>query len=321
MSGSPAASISTTDLYNSLNLKIKIHPTKLAQIKFLVSPSRRLLLLLCTYILGLIITGTASSVLIHAGGALRYPAMLRIATVVQDLFLFILPAVATAMIITRQPAALLAIDKLPPLPTTVAATVVLICSSPLMEAVIRLNDSVHLPDRFREFEAALRNMEDTAGATVEMLLNGNPTASLILGILIVGIMTGFAEEIFFRGAFQRILASCNMSHHAAIWIAAAVFSALHMQFFGFFPRMLLGAFFGYMLLWSGSLWLPVMLHALNNSLFVIFRHTTGNGSIPTDFLPPSVAMLLSAIITIGVLWWLHRQYIISNNPPLPSETK
>ncbi len=77
--------------------------------------------------------------------------------------------------------------------------------------------------------------------------------------------------IFFRGALQRIMATGGVSAHAAIWIAAFVFSAFHMQFFGFLPRLLIGAFFGYLLWWSGSLWLPVCAHALNNTMALVLE--------------------------------------------------
>ncbi len=62
-----------------------------------------------------------------------------------------------------------------------------------------------------------------------------------------------------------------------IWVSAILFSALHMQFYGFFPRMLLGAFFGYLLLWSGSLWLPIIAHFVNNCVAVIFYYLKFNG--------------------------------------------
>ena len=57
--------------------------------------------------------------------------------------------------------------------------------------------------------------------------------------------------------------------HLAVWIVAFVFSTLHFQFYGFVPRMLLGAIFGYAYLWSGSLWVPVIAHAYNNSSVVV----------------------------------------------------
>jgi membrane protease YdiL (CAAX protease family) len=58
------------------------------------------------------------------------------------------------------------------------------------------------------------------------------------------------------------------NYHVAIWVTAILFSALHMQFYGFLPRMLLGAMFGYVFYWSGSLWLPILGHFINNGSVV-----------------------------------------------------
>ena len=54
-----------------------------------------------------------------------------------------------------------------------------------------------------------------------------------------------------------------------IWIAAILFSAFHLQFYGFLPRMILGAYFGYLLYWSKSIWIPVFAHFVNNAFAVI----------------------------------------------------
>ena len=68
---------------------------------------------------------------------------------------------------------------------------------------------------------------------------------------------------------QKLIDEKWQNHHIAIWVTAIIFSAIHLQFFGFFPRMLLGAFFGYLLVWSKSIWLPIYAHFLNNSMAVV----------------------------------------------------
>ena len=74
-----------------------------------------------------------------------------------------------------------------------------------------------------------------------------------------------------------------MSKPASVWIAAFVFSAMHFQFFGFIPRLLLGAFFGYLYIWSGSIWTSVFAHALNNSMVVITAWLVAKGKTDIDF--------------------------------------
>ena len=93
-------------------------------------------------------------------------------------------------------------------------------------------------------------------------------ADLIIMILIVGVLTGIGEEFVFRGVLQRLFLDKFRNPHIAVWITAVIFSAVHFQFYGFVPRMLLGAFFGYLLVWSGNIWLPIIAHALNNSFSV-----------------------------------------------------
>ena len=97
----------------------------------------------------------------------------------------------------------------------------------------------------------------------------------------VGALTGIGEELTFRGIIQSLVTEKSNNHHIAIWVTAILFSAIHLQFFGFFPRMLLGAFFGYLLVWSGSIWLPIYAHFLNNSMAVVAAYML-NINLTTD---------------------------------------
>jgi len=269
-------------------------------------------MLLLTYIVGLVITSLAQSLLMRVGGDDKMLAMMRIAVVLQDVFVFVLPAVVTALIVTRQPVRLLALGSAPTGMQTLLAVFVMLVSSPFMSWVIELNASVHLPESMAALEASLRAMENAAESTVQMMLGARTPGNLVVSVLIVGVLAGFSEELFFRGALQRLLSTTAMSPALAIWISAFIFSALHFQFFGFVPRLLLGAFFGYLLLWSGSIWLPMLVHALNNSLFVILQHFTGNGEPQFGMAfdnPFSVA--ISAVLTAIGLALLYKQRIKS----------
>ncbi|MDE6558321.1 MAG: CPBP family intramembrane metalloprotease, partial [Muribaculaceae bacterium] len=75
----------------------------------------------------------------------------------------------------------------------------------------------------------------------------------------------------FRGALQRTLSTFPPLRHISMWIAAFIFSAVHLQFFGFFPRFVMGLFFGYLFYSTGSIWPCVFAHALNNSMVVVMK--------------------------------------------------
>lgn len=280
-------------------------------IRFLVSPGLRITMVFLAWVVGTILVLFVSALLSAMLGN-RQEAFLRISTVFQDLLMWIVPAVLTAMIVTRQPAKLLAIDSLPSGRQTLLAVLLLIVSSPLMSWIIKLNADVHLPDSMADIEQWLRAMEDNAEGLVQSMMGANTPGNLIVNILIIGIFAGFSEELFFRGTVQRVLATANMSPHVAIWTSAFIFSLLHFQFFGFVPRLLLGAMFGYLLLWSGSVWLPMLIHTINNSMFIILMAFTGSGE--PDFGSQSqswVAIAISAVLTALTLAALEKSKTVN----------
>ena len=274
--------------------------------------AKRLMLLICIFVIGFFIVGVLSSVAVKAFGA-STPA-LRIITVLQDLLVFILPAIVTALMVTRRSATLLCVDRVPPLNPTLIAICTLLCSIPAMNYVIWLNANIPLPPHIHD---ALMAMEESANATIEALMGPHTVPNLIVSVLIVGVLAGVSEEIFFRGGLQRLLVTGGVNHHVAIWATAFFFSLLHMQFFGFVPRMLLGAFFGYLLYWTGSLWVPILLHALNNSIYVVAEWmsygTDSASALDAIGSGTDIAyVVISAVLTAIGLVLLHRSKTINN---------
>ena len=99
---------------------------------------------------------------------------------------------------------------------------------------------------------------------------------MLFNIFLIAFIPAMGEELFFRGALQGALRDWK-GIKTAIWITAIVFSAIHLQFYGFVPRMLLGAFFGYLIFWSNSIWPAVLAHFVNNVMAVIFYYFKYNG--------------------------------------------
>lgn len=261
--------------------------------------AKRLMLLICIFVIGFFIVGVLSSLVVKVFGA-STPA-LRIITVFQDIMMFILPAIVTALMVTRRGATLLCIDRAPSLNPTLIAICTLLCSIPAMNYVIWLNTNIPLPQHIHD---ALMEMEQNANSTIEALMGPHTVPNLIVSVLIVGVLAGVSEEIFFRGGLQRLLVTGGVNHHVAIWATAFFFSLLHMQFFGLVPRMLLGAFFGYLLYWTGSLWIPILLHALNNSIYVVAGWMSYGTDSPsavdeigsgTDIAYVAISVVLTAI--------------------------
>ncbi len=280
-----------------------------------ISPAKGIALLACIFIFCSVITSVIVSLLTtrmtNAGAAVR------ISIVLQDILVFILPAVATAVIMTRLPARFLDIDSAPRLTPLLLAIATLFAAFPLLNYIVAWNESIHLPARFAGLETQLRALEDAAGSTFDSILSSSSVPSLILSILIVGVLAGLSEELFFRGALQKLLTLTRMNTHVAVWLAAFIFSAVHFQFFGFVPRMILGAYFGYLMWWTRCLWIPVIVHAVNNSIVVISKWIEGRsgqeiaidsiGADPSTSTTSLIAIALSIILTVILLVTLKKE--------------
>lgn len=271
---------------------------------FIIPSGKRLALLLLTFIFGYAIASILNVLLMNITGVTT--ASLRIGTVIQDIVMLMLPAVATAMLSTRRPAIFLRLERRPNARLLLVAIAVMIVSAPLMSLIVKLNEAITLPEAMASIERALRTMEDSAGASINLMLGAHNIPNLIVSLLLVGILAGICEELFFRGALQGLLStSKRMSSTAAIWIAAAIFSLVHFQFFGFFPRMLLGAYFGFLLVWSGSIWVPMCVHAFNNVMYVVIQYCNGSGEITDAWYCSTATIAISTVLTIFGIMYLY----------------
>lgn len=230
--------------------------------------AKSLAILASGLVLGLFIVALSVSLLNAIPGLDKVPA-LWISTIVQDLFVFILPAVMLGLLVAGRPMRFLGLSKAPSLLGALGIIVILVAATPALNWTVEWNASMTLPDSLKPLEDWMRMQEEAAQRTTDALMSSTSIWGLLATVATVGIVTGLGEETFFRGALQRVFKEGMRNKHLAVWIAAFVFSTLHFQFYGFVPRMLLGAIFGYAYLWSGSLWVPVIAHAYNNSSVVV----------------------------------------------------
>jgi membrane protease YdiL (CAAX protease family) len=161
------------------------------------------------------------------------------------------------------------------------AVVIMVCAIPGINLLADLNSRVELPKSLEFIEQILKSQEEAAAALTERFLQADNIGGLLLNIGLMALLPAFSEELSFRGTLQQIISKDQNGKeqstkvHLAIWITAFIFSAIHMQFYGFVPRMLLGAMFGYVFVWSGSLWVPITMHFVNNGLAVLVYYLMG----------------------------------------------
>lgn len=139
-------------------------------------------------------------------------------------------------------------------------------------AIIEWNMNLDLGKLSPSFEEWAKGKEDELKELTEFLTRFDSIGGLLVGLIVIAVLPAIGEELLFRGLVQPKLQKLTGNPHAAIWIAALLFSAIHFQFYGFFPRLLLGALFGYLFYWSGNLWYAIFAHFINNGFTLIMLY-------------------------------------------------
>lgn len=278
----------------------------------------RLLVILCLMGVGLIVASVVSVMLPLIG-----QGMLTMITI-QDILAFILPAVVAMAIFYRRPLHPMCMDRAPSWTAIVVVVAFFVISMPAMNWLVNANQEMTLPSWMSGLEQLMRTAEDQAAEATKQLLDIHSVGEMLACVFVVGFMAGLSEEMLFRGAMLRTMQDSRLGTHAVVWIVAIIFSAIHLQFYGFIPRMVLGLWLGYLLVWTRSLWVPIIAHTLNNSTVVVFSYLANKGIVPENFgdnigLPADGGIpwlaILSAIASIGLVVWAHHHFRRQQTPP------
>ena len=186
--------------------------------------------------------------------------------------MFIVPAFALSFFFSVKPFSYLKLDRFPGVVSFLLVVLLLLASMPFINYLVAVNERMHLPSFLSGMEDWMKQTENKLSELTKNFLTINNTRDLIITIIMIALIPALGEELLFRGILQRIFKEWSHNAHVGIWMSAALFSALHFQFFGFLPRMLLGALLGYLLEWSGKLWLPILGHFMNNAAAVLLAY-------------------------------------------------
>ena len=233
--------------------------------------------------------------------------IIRTLLAVQHLFVFILPGLVFGLIYYRsQIWKGLDLAKLPNWVLIVAGILFLLAAYPLVNLSFLANEAIPLPSWAADYE-------DQAEETLKSILEMNSPVIFILNLLLIAVLPGIGEELLFRGIVQKQIGGILRSPIAAIWIAAFIFSAIHMQFEGFLPRLILGVVLGYLYYWTKNLWVPIIAHAFNNGIQVVLIYAMDMDL--SDFEDQGSDQLKWWMILLGVvaMFFLYR-IIIKNKP-------
>lgn len=211
---------------------------------------------------------------------LRGIAIFKLAHFVSSVMSFIVPALLIAWLVYRNAGERLLLNRRVDLAWFALAALIIFVAMPWLNALIQWNESIRFPEKFTNLYNSFRSSEDFALRMTKLMLTGNSGWTLLLNVFLIALIPALGEEFLFRGIIQRYLHDVTRNVHVAIWVSAVLFSAIHFQFFGFFARTLLGAFFGYLVYYSGSMWVAVWAHFFNNAMAVLAQYFIAGGGLP-----------------------------------------
>ena len=246
---------------------------------------------------------------------------------IQTVAIFLLPPLCMAYLWSQEPLKWLKLtgERQQIKGEIIWAIAIMLAALPAINLMSSWNEQMTLPAFLEPLEQWMKQQEEAAKTLTDKFLSASTLDVLLVNLLLMAVLPALAEELTFRGVLQRLFQGSNVSDfhivkvpHIAIWVTAILFSAIHMQFYGFLPRMLMGALFGYMLVWTGSLWVPILMHFTNNAMAVILYFVAtraGWDMEKVDAIGTGDTLwlgIVSIVLTIGGIYAFRRSTTMSN---------
>jgi membrane protease YdiL (CAAX protease family) len=238
--------------------------------------------------------------------------LLKAMQVVLTTILFILPATIFCRFMRNERSAFLNMNATPHFYYILTAAAAILFALPAVSGLESWNQLIHLPADMSSVENWMRLKETEAEKITLLFFADKSIGGLIINLLVMAFMAALSEEIFFRGLLQQMLIKNKINVHVAIIITAILFSAFHLQFFGFIPRMFLGIVLGYLYYITQNLWVSIIAHFCNNAFAVVAMYfynqdvTSGEGATNAEQPIGFAFVLLSIAMVVGQLIMLRR---------------
>jgi membrane protease YdiL (CAAX protease family) len=233
--------------------------------------------------------------------------LFRFVQIAMQVGLFFVGPVLYLLLVEQEPLKKIGLDQHPFKVNYLLIIILMLICLPGINFIHTLNQQMHLPAWLSGTEKWMQQKEVSANSLTEAFLSMKSYKDLAINLLMFGLLPAIGEELFFRGVLFSIIRDWTKRKHLTIFIIAFIFSAIHLQFYGFLPRFLLGVGFGYLLIFTGSLWAPIFAHFLNNTMAVIaaFFFYKGKSAVnPDDFGAVENPALI--IISIGITIYIFR---------------
>jgi len=206
-----------------------------------------------------------------------YIAVYKYIQILSHLGLFIVPAIVYALVAEKGFKSFYTFNKKISLPIIVMGSLIIVLALPLVNYLGDMNKNIVLPESMKAIENWMQQTELLAEEMIKVFLADTSFVQLMVNLLMIAVIPAIGEELIFRGILLKSLNKMISNIHVAALVSAIIFSAVHMQFYGFLPRMVLGLVLAYLFIWSGSIWVPIIAHFANNAMAVMVAYLHNKG--------------------------------------------
>jgi uncharacterized protein len=231
---------------------------------------------------------------------------------------FIVPPLIAAFVYSQQPMQFLSLTKAPSWLSILAVAGIVLFSTPLINQMMVWNQQMSLPGFLKTVEEWMKGAESKAAELTVAFMKMDSVSDFLLNLLMIALLPAIGEELIFRGVIQQLFKAQIKNTFVAILFTSILFSAMHLQFYGFIPRMALGLLLGYLLEWSGSLWLPVLLHFLNNGAAVVLTYFYPEMQVDQVGINPGELwqVIISTLLTGVCIYFVFYHFYIQHKTKL-----
>jgi len=242
----------------------------------------------------------------------RQVYFLKFYQLINQIGVFFIPVIIFALFVSRSVSRYFSLDQPPNTTNLLIMGVVVFTMLPFVNFLGELNQGMQMPDSLKWVEEWMREMEDQAALITDAFLRTSSIGGLMVNLLIVALVPAIGEELLFRGALLKLFAQITRNIHLSVLITSLLFAAIHIQFYGFLPRFFIGMMLGYAYVITGSLWVPMAMHFINNGASVMIYYLHFNGYIKVSMekfgaADNTVYIIGSALITLWLLLIVSRR--------------
>ena len=293
-----------------------MHPFSKILLTLIVSVGSLILISILGFIFAILIFDIEINQILNSVADPMNPSnlsLLKYLQILQGIGLFIFPAILIAFLFFKRGPSQFGFREAPSLVSIFWVLVVIFFGLPVINQLTAWNMSMKLPGFLSGIEEAMKRMEDSAALLTEAFLSTKSISGLILNLFMIAVIPAIGEELFFRGLLQKFFIDWTKNPLTGILIVSFLFSFFHLQFYGFLPRFYLGVLFGLMYYWSGTIWLPIIAHFINNGAAVLLYFFLGKelveqnldnvGTLDNNW----IIFFISLILVIISLFQIYRE--------------